>query len=281
VARYKLGLSIGFVAAVCTPDELDSLIHTSRSGLQSLFAEFDFCRRTPKDRNSRLPGSHRRFSDVVVQPLRLLPQPSLEHVTRGQALSNFLHWYMPVARDRSLDPDSYLLILPEVVSSSRVVQVACDVLAWSFLGELHEAHDLRLRAVQQYGQLLTGVRHILANTLRYKIQKDAVLAALLILARIETYMSFAKSSEDDGMKDARVHLIGAVTYFNMNSQEILRTRLGREMSSALCSFSRLNGFAQRRASILCPYPDLRNSVGLYHLADPNSLGKHRQNPASP
>jgi hypothetical protein len=166
---------------------------------------------------------------------------------------------MPVARDRSLDPHSYLLILPEVVSSSRVLQVACDVLIWSFLGELHEARDLRLKAVEQYGRLLSGVRHILANTLRYNTQKDTVLASLLVLARIETYISFAKPHEDDGMKDARVHLVGAVTYFNTNSEEILRTRLGREMSSALCSFSRLNGFAQRRASILCQYPDLRNS----------------------
>jgi hypothetical protein len=166
---------------------------------------------------------------------------------------------MPVARDRSLDPHSYLLTLPEAVSSSRVLQVACDVLIWSFLGELHQALDLRLRAVHQYGRLLSVVRLIFANPLQYNIRKDTVLASLLVLARIETYISFAKSPENDGMKDARVHLLGAVAYFNQHSKEILCTRLGRELFSALCSFSRMNGFAERRASILCPHPDLQDS----------------------
>jgi hypothetical protein len=166
---------------------------------------------------------------------------------------------MPVARDRSLDPHSYLLTLPEAVSSSRVLQVACYVLIWSFLGELHQARDLRLRALHQYGRLLSVVRLILANPLRYNIRKDTILASLLVLARIETYISFAKSSENDGMKYARVHLLGAVAYFNRHSQEIICTRLGRELSSALCSFSRMNGFAERRASILCSYPDLQDS----------------------
>jgi hypothetical protein len=166
---------------------------------------------------------------------------------------------MPVGRDHSLDPHSYLLTLPEVVSSSRVLQVACDVLIWSFLGELHQARDLRLRAMQQYGRLLSVIRLIVANPLRHNIRKDTVLASLLVLARIETYISFAKSFENNAMKDARAHLLGAVAYFNMHSREILRTRLGRELSSALCSFSRMNGFAERRASILRPYPDLQDS----------------------
>jgi hypothetical protein len=190
-------------------------------------------------------------------------QPPAQHVQNAQAWSLFLQYYLPQARDRSLDIYSWLETLPELIPSSSLAQTTGVALADAFVGELLDRKDLRMKAAEEYGHALALVKGIVAPLSRAnQVQPESVLASLLLLAWVETFVMKWTTGDEARRKARTSHLAAAETYLVAHTAAISQTRLGGQMEFVLCEFARIRATAERRPSTM-PY----HTSGVLHDGD--------------
>ncbi|RMX89015.1 hypothetical protein D0869_01181, partial [Hortaea werneckii] len=215
----------------------------------------------------------RQSNGEVSRQKTLPPAISGNFVHRDQLLSTFLSLHLPTpCNGVPRSHVAYLAFLPQLDLSLPPLQFAVDTLCLAEIGLRYDDSCCQREAQASYTRALP----MLASTLstidkKEHIQKDLVLAVIMILALCELYASIVdiEPSEPGWIQ----HIVGA-EQFVLNHQQAIASDFGELLFHNLRHTALFGGLIRRRASLFAQPQWLRVSrrlgqidafVGLYNI----------------
>lgn len=139
----------------------------------------------------------------------------------------------------------YLMKLPELDISSRLLQTSIDVLCLLEIGSLHQDERCLREARTLYVKALHMLSRELAQPKPKQIRSDHLLAAITMLALCELFDPLASNSQK--RKGWLSHIEGAQQYLIRNRTECMASPLGRLLVHNIRHSSLCMGYSNRKA----------------------------------
>ncbi|RMY76616.1 hypothetical protein D0863_01838 [Hortaea werneckii] len=222
---------------------------------------------------SKNPECKRKSSGEVSRQRTLPPAISSNLVHRDQLLSTFLSLHLPTSCNGvPRSHVAYLAFLPQLDLDLPPLQFAVDTLCLAEIGLRYDDSRCQREAQASYTRALPMLVSTLSTIDKKKhIQKDLVLAVIMILALCELYASIVdiEPSEPGWIQ----HIVGA-EQFVLNHQQAIASDFGELLFHNLRHTALFGGLIRRRASVFAQPRWLRISrrlgqidafVGLYDI----------------
>ncbi|RMY62534.1 hypothetical protein D0865_00365 [Hortaea werneckii] len=222
---------------------------------------------------SKNPECKRKSSGEVSRQKTLPPAISSNLVHRDQLISTFLSLHLPTpCNGVPKSHVAYLAFLPQLDLNLTPLQFAVDTLCLAEIGLRYDDGRCQREAQASYTRALPMLASTLSTIDKKKhIQKDLVLAVIMILALCELYASIVdiEPSEPGWIQ----HIVGA-EQFVLNHQQAIASDFGELLFHNLRHTALFGGLIRRRASVFAQPQWLRVSrrlgqtdafVGLYDI----------------